>query len=147
MRGAPGSACAVSWYLLPVALGCAFFCGSGLAHAQTGAPVIQSKVVPSGETRQLAFLTSLNPDCSVNAEMSVRAVKQASHGTVEIGRGVGYTSFRFPDSRYFCNRSPREGYQVTYTSNENFKGDDEFEIEFFAPAGQYTVTRYAVTVK
>ena len=77
----------------------------------------------------------------------MRVVKQASHGTVEVDRGLGYTSYRRWDLRYLCNLAPREGYQVTYASNENFKGDDEFEIEFFAPAGHYTVTRYAVTVK
>jgi hypothetical protein len=146
MRKAAGCIRAVSRFPLPLplAMACALICSAGPAHAQSG---IQSKVVPSGEAKQLAFLTSLNPDCSVNADVTVRIVKEASHGTVEIGRGIGYPTYGRRDLRYFCNLSPREGYQVTYTSNADFKGDDEFEIEFFAPAGRYTVTRYAITVK
>jgi hypothetical protein len=130
--------------LLPAVLGCTLLWGAESVHAQMR---IQSRTVPSGEPRQLAFLTSLNPDCSVNGEMTVRVIKQPGHGTAEAGRGVGYPSYRYWDARYRCNRILSEGYQVIYTSNENFKGDDGFEIEFFGPAGHYTVTRYAVAVK
>ena len=132
---------------LPLAAGCTLYFAPGLAHAQAGAPEVRSKVVPSGEKRQLAFLTSLNPDCSVNGEMTVRAVNQPSHGTVEIDRGLGYTDYGRRDLRYLCNLVPVEGYQVNYTSNGDFKGEDEFEVELFSPSGQYAVTRYIVTVK
>ena len=68
MREAAQNAPAVGRIILAlgVAIGCTVCFGPGLAYAQTGTPEIKSKVVPSGERRQLAFLTSLNPDCSVN---------------------------------------------------------------------------------
>lgn len=149
MREAAQNAPAVGRIILAlgVAIGCTVCFGPGLAYAQTGTPEIKSKVVPSGERRQLAFLTSLNPDCSVNGETTVRLAKQASHGAVEIDRGLGYTDYGRRDLRYFCNLAAKEGYQINYTSNESFKGEDEFEIELFSPSGQYTVTRYSVTVK
>ncbi len=149
MRDAASNAPAINRLLRAsiLAIGWTLLFGPALALAQTASPEIQSKTVPSGETRQLAFLTSLNPDCSVDADMTLRIVKQASHGAVEVDRGVGYTNYGRRDWRHFCNLAPREGYKVTYASHENFKGDDEFEIEFFGPAGSYSVTRYAVTVK
>jgi hypothetical protein len=103
--------------------------------------------VPSGERRLLAFLTSLNPDCSVNGEMSVRLLKQAGHGTVEIGRGLGFTDYPRRDQRYVCNLALREGYRIDYTPAENFTGEDAAEIELFSASGDYTVARYVITVK
>ena len=149
MREAASSAAALRRlrFAVPLVAGCALLFGPGLAHAQSGPPEIQSKVVPSGEKRQLAFIASLNPNCSANAEITVRAVKQASHGTMEIVRGIGYTTYEREDSRYFCNRVLTEGFQISYAPKDNFKGEDEFEIEVFDPGGEYSVTRYAITVK
>jgi hypothetical protein len=118
---------------------------AGFAQSDSG--TFQSRFVPSGEKRQLAFLTSLNPDCTVNGDMTVRIAKQASHGVVEIDRGLGYTSFGRDDQRYACNRLLEEGYRINYTSAGDFLGEDRFEIEFFSPQGGYNLWKYEVTVK
>lgn len=118
---------------------------SGFAQSEGG--TFQSRVVPSGEKRQLAFLTSVNSDCTVDGDMTVRIAKQASHGVVEIDRGLGYTNFDRKDQRYECNRIPKEGYRINYTSTGDFLGDDRFEIEFFSPQGDYSLWKYEVTVK
>jgi hypothetical protein len=117
------------------------------SFAQSDGGTYQSRVVPSGEKRQLGFLTSVNTDCTVNGDMTVRIAKQASHGVVEIDRGLGYTNFGREDQRYECNRIPKEGYRINYTSTGDFLGEDRFEIEFFPPQGDYSLWKYEVTVK
>jgi hypothetical protein len=134
-----------------LAVTCAALClvlsafSPGFAQPDSG--TFQSRVVPSGEKRQLGFLTSVNSDCTVNGDMTVRIAKQASHGVVEIDRGLGYTSFGRDDQRYECNRFPEEGYRINYTSTGDFLGEDRFEIEFFSPSGDYSLWKYEVAVK
>jgi len=125
--------------LLPVAL-------SGTARAQTGTG-IETRVVQAGETRQLSFLTALNPDCSADSEMTARISKQPAHGAAQIERGVGYASYGKNDQRFSCNRSLAEGYNVNYTPQADFVGDDQFEVEIFSPQGRYRLWKYLVTVK
>jgi hypothetical protein len=125
---------------------CLIFAAPSLALAQAEAQ-IQSRTVPAGEKRQLAFFTSVNPDCSVDGDFTVRLVKPASHGDVEIEPGLGYTSYGRGDQRYRCNLAPEEGYRVNYISASGYAGDDLFEIEVFSPDGHYRLWKYALTVK
>jgi hypothetical protein len=129
-----------------VLAGCAGLGLSSQAFAQAEIRS-QSRVVPAGEARQLAFFTSLNPDCSADGNLTVRIAKQASHGNVAVDRGLGYTAYGRGDQRYVCNLTPEEGYRISYLSNDGYVGDDLFEIEVFSPAGHFTLWKYAVTVK
>jgi hypothetical protein len=131
---------------VPILAACAGIAVPQKAFAQTETRS-QSRVVPSGEKRQLAFFTSLNPDCTVDGEMTVRIAKQASHGIVDIDRGLGYSAYGRGDQRYACNLSPEEGHRVNYISNGGYVGDDQFEIEVFSPAGRYSLWKYDLTVK
>jgi hypothetical protein len=133
--------------IVAIAAFCFELSASSASSAQTGSGASQSRVVPSGEKRQLAFLTSVNADCTVNGDMTVRIAKQTSHGVVEIDRALGYTNFVREDQRYECNLIPKEGYRVNYTSTRDFLGEDRFEIEFFSPQGNYSLWKYEVTVK
>ena len=65
----------------------------------------------------------------------MRLLKQASHGTVEIGRGLGFTDYSRRDRRYIRNLALREGCRIGYTLAENFTREDAAEIELFSASG------------
>jgi hypothetical protein len=117
------------------------------AQAQTVSPAVQSRVVPTGEKKQLGFFSSLNPDCTPAGEISARIVRKPENGTADLDPGLGYANYGQENQRYRCNLGLVEGYRVNYVSNSNFTGHDVFEVEFFTPTGSDVVWKYQVTVK
>lgn len=105
------------------------------------------KFAVSGKPLRLAFIWSLNPDCTVKGVATVRLLRAPEHGQVTIEQGPGYSNFRASSQYYPCNRQQTQGVVVSYTSKRGYTGTDAATVESIDPGGGYKVYEYAITVK
>jgi hypothetical protein len=105
------------------------------------------KYAVSGKPQQLAFIWSLNPDCTVKGIVTVRLLKAPEHGQVTINEGPGYSKFRPNNQRYPCNQQQTRGVVVMYTSSAGYTGSDSATIESIDLDGGYQKLEYSINVK
>jgi hypothetical protein len=93
-----------------------------------------ARTVPSGTNQRIAFVTSLNPDCTSEGDINVRVIKQPEHGKVEIASTAHFPSFSKESNRYKCTQHKVKGVLVNYKA-EKYVGEDVFDLLIIYPGG------------
>ncbi|GJD33173.1 hypothetical protein FMGBMHLM_0058 [Methylobacterium aerolatum] len=101
------------------------------------APVLESetpiafpltRIVPKGEARAIAFLTSLFPDCSSQGPVVIRLLSQPKHGRVTVEDENSFPRYEPASPLAACNARKVPGKRVTFESDEKFEGTDAFRM-------------------
>lgn len=86
------------------------------------------RVVPKGETRTIAFFTSLFPDCSAQGPVVVRTLDPPQHGTIVLAQAESFPRYAPGSPLAACNPRKVSGLKLSYTAEEGFEGLDTFRI-------------------
>jgi pimeloyl-ACP methyl ester carboxylesterase len=124
--------------------------GENFPIASTDAPTrVQSfeRTALSDARTSVQTYYSLTPDCNQSGIVTVRVLKQPSHGTLEIARDRGFTNYAADNIRAKCNAQEVELTRVWYKSNIDFKGRDQAQLEAFFTSGISIETTLQITVK
>ena len=99
-------------------------------HAPPAAPPSfpLMRVVPRGESRMIAFFTSLFPDCSSQGPVVIRTLDQPRHGTVAFAESDSFPRYGTGSPLVACNGRKVPGLKMTYTAEDGFEGLDTFRI-------------------
>jgi hypothetical protein len=106
-----------------------------------------NRVVASGTKQQIGFFGSLNPDCTVMGNVTVRVTKKPDHGTVDVIAAMSFPGYPKDSDRYKCNQHRVKGMQINYKSAEKYVGDDAFDLLVLFPSGNAWEARYDVSVR
>ncbi len=90
---------------------------------------------------------SLQPDCSLNAYLTVRILSLPTHGTATVERGRYYPNYPKNNDRSVCNDRPADGTAVWYQSTPGYVGDDAVELEVIGTDGRAARISYHIEVK
>jgi hypothetical protein len=93
--------------------------------------------VINGQTIQLQFFVSTNPDCSARGYAVVTITQQPQHGRVRIARGSDFISFSESNPRSACNRRRLSGVGLHYTADRGYSGYDSVGAEVIYPSGRH----------
>jgi hypothetical protein len=119
----------------------------GVVTPQSRPPVteITSQVI-ADQSRQIAFLYELKPDCSTAAFATVSTIEPPKHGKVSIDRGTGYSNFPQNNPRFDCNKNQSEGVKIAYEPNQGFIGDDTLTVEILYADKSVSRRHYSIKV-
>ena len=84
-----------------------------------------SKAALAGHEIRLWAAQSLDPDCSVHAEMQTDILQAPQHGNARISNDGFFGNFPPGNVRYHCNTVKAPGRQVFYASAADFHGHDK----------------------
>ena len=90
---------------------------------------------------------SVTPDCKPSGTITVRILKQPSHGTLEIEPGKGFPAYAADNIRSKCNTQEVEVTRLWYKSKADFKGRDQVQTEAFFSNGSSMKATLQITVK
>ena len=93
--------------------------------------------VINGQTIQLGFFVSTNPDCSARGFAVVTITQQPEHGRVRIARGNDFASFSQANPRSACNHRRLSGVGLRYTADRGYSGYDAVGVEVLYPSGRH----------
>jgi hypothetical protein len=85
--------------------------------------------VTADQSKEIAFLYELKPDCSTAAFATVSTIEPPKHGKVSIDRGTGHSNFPQNNPRFDCNKSQAEGVKIAYEPSQGFIGDDTLTVD------------------
>ncbi len=105
-----------------------------------------TRVVVSGKSQRLAFLTSLNPDCTSAGDVDVRVTKEPEHGKVDTSTASLFPNYPKESNRYKCTEHKVKGVQINYKSAEKYTGKDEFDLLILYPGGIASEIHYDMSV-
>ena len=106
---------------------------------------ITSQVI-ADQSRQIAFLYELKPDCSPVAFAIVSTIEPPKHGKISADRGTGYSNFPQNNPRFDCNKSQTEGVKITYEPNRGFVGDDALTVDILYADKSVSRRHYSIKV-
>ena len=106
---------------------------------------ITSQVI-ADQSRQIAFLYDLKPDCSTAAFATVTTIEPPKHGKVSIDRGTGTSYFPQTNPRFECNKKPTEGVKFTYEPERGFVGDDTLTLEILYADKSVSRRHYSIKI-
>ena len=118
--------------------------GHGEAGELPTPPV--SAIVPGGERTRVGITYHLNPDCSSGGKITTRLFQAPKNGKVEMLTERGFTEYAKDVHAYKCNERETEVTAFYYTSQDDFKGRDQFTVEIFFPNGNYRKRIFNVDV-
>jgi hypothetical protein len=103
--------------------------------------------VVNGQSIQLGFFSSTNPDCTPRGYPVINITQQPQHGRVRTTRGNDFV--RFPESnvRSVCNRRRVPGVGIYYTAERGYAGYDMVGAEVIFPSGNYRRGSYNINVR
>jgi hypothetical protein len=81
-----------------------------------------TEMVASGQKLRVAFLYSIQPNCSPVGQIAVRVLEQPEHGTLTIEDGKDFTLFSNDNPRAACNTAKSDGTLVVYRPNHDYLG-------------------------
>jgi TPR repeat protein len=110
-------------------------------------PFERSRVAAAGQQVQVAFLTSVEPDCSSTAFASVRVVEEPTHGIATLKDDMEFTSFAKDDSHFECNKQKSSGTALLYRGEEGYTGKDSVIVEVVYANGRGISWHYSIDVK
>jgi hypothetical protein len=110
-------------------------------------PTEVPRAAASEQRVRLAFLTSVDPDCTSNPFASVRIAEEPKHGEATIKQDTGFTNFPKENPRSECNKQRSEGTAVLYRSEPGYAGKDSVVVEIVYVDGSASSVRYAIDVK
>jgi hypothetical protein len=103
--------------------------------------------VINGQTIQLGFFVSANPDCTARGYAVVNITQQPQHGRVRITRGSDFSYFPASNPRSECNRRRLPGVGVHYTAERGYTGYDTVGVELLFPSGRHGRGSYNLYVR
>jgi hypothetical protein len=106
---------------------------------------LTSEVI-ADQSRQIAFLYELNPDCSPSAFAVVTTVEPPKHGKISVDRGTGISSFPQNNPRFDCNKSPTEGVKVAYAADGGYIGYDSLTFDILYADKSVSRRHYSINV-
>ena len=106
---------------------------------------ITSQVI-ADQSRQIAFLYDLKPDCSTAAFATVTTIEPPKHGKVSIDRGPGYSNFPQSNPRFDCNKNQSEGVKIAYEPNQGYIGDDTLTVDILYADKSVSRRHYSIKV-
>jgi hypothetical protein len=106
-----------------------------------------TRIVASGGKQRLDFYTSLNPDCTITGDITVRVTKQPEHGTVETPVTTEYVHYPKENIRSKCNQHKVKGVLVNYKAAEKYTGSDELDLLILFPHGTAWEIHYNINVR
>ncbi len=109
-------------------------------------PVELLGFVPTDEKRMIAFLSSINPDCTSLGPTAYRVLSKPEHGDVTFENTSGYSFFP-SGNREHCNTEKLPGLAVTYQSKPDYVGEDRFEVLFLLPPALARITDFDIIVR
>lgn len=116
-----------------------------------GFPAPQStpffRVVPIGEMRTLAFLTSLFPDCSPQGPVVLRLTQKPTHGTVTFEDGSSFPRYGANTPLAACNAKRAPGVRLNFEAAEGYEGLDAFKVLIIYPDGTTTELDGRVSIR
>jgi hypothetical protein len=115
--------------------------------AQSAKPLEYTRVAPTDQALQLAFLFALNPDCSSLGYATVRIIEAPKHGKLAIEQGTGFSTFLESNQRFACNKRRTDGVNVSYTPEAGYVGTDSMLLDVINADGSYNKRHYAIEVK
>jgi len=115
--------------------------------AQSFKPLEYTRVAPTDQVLQLAFLFALNPDCSSLGYATVRVIESPKHGKLAIEQGTGFSTFQESNQRFACNKRRTDGVNVSYTPEAGYVGADSMLLDIINADGSYNKRHYAIEVK
>jgi hypothetical protein len=104
-----------------------------------------TRIVPSGASQRVSFLTWINPDCSSAGNINVRVVNQPEHGKVEVVSASDYPNYSKEQLRFKCNQHRVKGTAITYKAE--YVGDDAFDVLVIYPEGFAREVHYDISVR
>jgi|SRR5687768_11492309 hypothetical protein len=116
------------------------------ADAQTTQTTYERTALSDARTSVQTYY-SLTPDCKPSGTITVRILKQPSHGTLEVESGPGFTNYAADNIRAKCNAQEVEITRLWYKSKADFKGRDQVQSEAFFSTGSSIKTTLQITVK
>ena len=117
----------------------ALLLSAGSAQAQ--------RTVVNGQTAQLMFFASVNPDCSQRGTPVVNVTQQPQHGRIKVMRGRDFVYFRELNIRSVCNRRRVAGVGIHYTAQRGYVGSDYVGAEVVYPNGVYRRGTFNIYVR
>ncbi|MGZ5803151.1 MAG: hypothetical protein ACXWJT_03110 [Xanthobacteraceae bacterium] len=117
----------------------AFFFSVGAAHAQ--------RYVVNGQTVQLHFFASVNPDCSARGKPTVHITQPPQHGRASVAATRDFTYFPASNVRSACNQRRVSGVAVKYTSQRGYVGSDSVGAQVIYPSGGYRRGTFNIAVR
>jgi hypothetical protein len=116
------------------------------ADAQTTLTTYERTVLSDARTTVQTYY-SITPDCKQSGTVTVRVLKQPSHGTLEVEPGKGFPSYAADNIRSKCNAQEVELTRLWYKSKADFKGRDQVQTETFFSNGSSMKATLQITVK
>jgi len=101
----------------------------------------------AGHKMELAFLYSLDIDCSLYEGYAYEIIKQPEHGTAELKPHTAFPYFPKGNPRVRCNEQKVDGQLLTYKPNAGYKGPDSLTYVMIAPSGLAWERTYKFNVR
>jgi hypothetical protein len=117
------------------------------ALAQAINPATVQKIALAAERTNVWGVAVINPDCSLAGLTTVKVRKEPRHGKVEIENENGFPNYRSNNPRFHCNKIQVPMKKIYYTSDDNYGGNDQLELEVFSSGGTSWKVLVNVTVK
>lgn len=109
-------------------------------------PTLQ-RVVASGRAQKIDIVISLDPTCQSMGLSQVNILEPPRSGQIVTTQGREYPNFPSFNTRSRCNTHRVPALVVSYQSAADFRGEDEFTLEFVGPLGVPRRLRYHVEVR
>jgi hypothetical protein len=106
-----------------------------------------TEMVAAGQKLRVAFLYSIQPNCSPVGQIAIRILEQPQHGTLTIEEGQGFTIFADDNPRAACNTSKSDGTLVFYRPNDDYLGTDAISLSISYPSGHTATRHYMIMVE
>ncbi|MGZ5897889.1 MAG: hypothetical protein ACXWJ6_16760 [Xanthobacteraceae bacterium] len=117
------------------------------ALALTAETAQAQRTVVNGQTVQLSFIYSINPDCTPRGIPTIHVTQQPQHGRVHVARISNLPNFREPNVRTVCNRRRVSGSAISYTAQRGYVGPDSISAEAIYPSGLYRRGTFNIYVR
>jgi len=101
----------------------------------------------AGYKMNLAFLVSLNIDCSVVEIYQASIVKEPEHGTAEIAPHTDFASYAKENPRSKCNETKVAGEVLSYKAKDGYHGPDSLTVLEIFPSGFARETTFNLNVR
>jgi hypothetical protein len=111
------------------------------------APREITEMVAADQKLRVAFLYSIQPNCSSAGQIVVRVLEQPQHGTLTIEEGQGFTIFPKDNPRSACNAAKSDGTLVFYRANHDYLGTDSVSLYISYPSGHTATRHYMIMVE
>ena len=106
-----------------------------------------NRFVPSGTRQRIDFVTTVNPDCSPQGNITAREVDKPIHGRLIFQESDEFAVWSPPNPRVKCNEKRVHGLLVLYESEPGYIGKEDSTVLFILPDSSAVQHYYAIQAK